>query len=81
MKDFVVRILSLTVDCEFSCAACKTDNSIINIKDQFIHGLHNKTLHTDILAKATQLKTIHDVVKHAIAFETAVSDQSVTQFY
>ena len=33
-------------------------------------------LQTDILAKATQLKTIDNVVKHAEAFETALRDQS-----
>ena len=76
IKDFLVRIRSLDVDCEFSCPACKTDISSINIKDQFICGLHSKTLQTDILAKAAQLKTIDDIVKHAEAFETALHDQS-----
>ena len=76
MKDFLMRIHSLAVDCELSCPACKTDISSINIKDQFIHGLYNETLHTDILAKVTQLKTIDDVVKHAEAFKTALRDQS-----
>ena len=76
IKDFLMQIRSLAVDCEFSCPACKTDISSINIKDQFIHGFHSKTLQTDILAKATQLKTINDVVKHAEAFETALHDQS-----
>ena len=72
IKDFLVRICSLAVECEFSCPACKTN--ISSIKDQFICGLHNETLQTDILAKATQLKTINDVVKHAEAFETALHD-------
>ena len=44
IKDFLMRIRSLAMDCEFSCPACKTDISSINIKDQFICGLHNKTL-------------------------------------
>ena len=55
VKDFLLRICSLAVDCEFSCEACNRDISSINIKDQFINGLHIKTLQTDILAKATQL--------------------------
>ena len=76
IKDFLMRIRSLAVDCEFSCPACKTDISSINIKDQFIRGLHNENLQTDILAKAAQLKTIDDIVKHAKAFETALRDQS-----
>ena len=47
-----------------------------NTKDQFLHGLQNETLQTDLLAKASQLQTIKDIVKHAEAFETAVHDQS-----
>ena len=31
IKDFLVRLRSLAVDCEFSCPACKTDISSINI--------------------------------------------------
>ena len=76
IKDFLMRIRPLAVDCEFSCPACKTDISSINIKDQLIRSLHNETLQTDILAKATQLKTIDNIVKHAEAFETALRDQS-----
>ena len=76
IKHFLVRIHSFAVDCEFSCPACKTDISSINTKDQFICGLHNETLQKDILAKATQLKTIDDIVKHAEAFKTALRDQS-----
>ena len=76
IKDFVMRIPSLAVHCEFSCPACKTNISSINIKDQFIRGLHNETLQTDILAKATQLKIIDNNVKHPKAFETALRDQS-----
>ena len=56
IKNFLVRVCSLAVDCEFSCPACQTDISSINIKDKFMHGLQNETLQTDILAKATQLK-------------------------
>ena len=68
IKDFPMKIRSLAVDCEFSCPACKTDISSINIKGQFIRGLKNETLQTDILAKATQLKTIDDVFKYAKDF-------------
>ena len=80
IKDFLVRICSFAGDCEFSCPTCKTDIFNINIKDQFIHGFHNKTLQTDILATATQLKTTDDIIKHAEALERALRDQSVTQF-
>ena len=76
IKDFLMRIRSLAMDYEFSCLACKTDMSGINIKNQFIRSLHNKTLQTDILAKAIQLKTIDDIIKHAEAFETALRNKS-----
>ena len=38
--------------------------------------MQNDTLQTDILAKATQLKTINDIIKDPEAFETALHDQS-----
>ena len=76
LKDFLVRMRLLAVDCEFTCPKCHFDISPINIKDQFIRGINNPTLQTDILAKAGQLNTIEDVVKHAEAFETALRDQS-----
>ena len=47
--------------------------------DQFIRGLGNETLQTDILAKASQLKTFEEVVKHAEGFEAAQRDQSQLQ--
>ena len=50
-------------------------NLYSNIKYQFPSGLQNETLQTDLLAKAGQLNTIEDIVKHAEAFETAVRDQ------
>ena len=43
----------------------------MNIKDQFIRGLQNESIQTDILAKASQLKTLEDVIKHSETFETA----------
>ena len=76
VQDFLTRLRSLAVDCEFLCPECTHDISCINIKDQFIRGLYNETLQTDILAKASQLKTVDDVVKHAEAFEAAIRDQS-----
>ena len=75
IKDFVVRLRSSAPDCEFQCPNCHFDLQSINIKDQFIRGLHNESIQTDILAKASQLKTLEDVIKHSEAFETAQRDQ------
>ena len=67
------RLLSSAVDCEFSCPECQQDISRVNIKDQLIRGLFNETLQTDVLAKASQLKSVEEVVKHAQAWEGAIS--------
>ena len=75
IKDFVVRLRSSAPNCEFQCPNCHFDLQSINIKDQFIRGLHNESIQTDIIAKASQLKTLEDVIKHSEAFETAQCDQ------
>ena len=49
---------------------------IKNPKGQFIQGLHNETLQTDILAKAEYLKCLENIIKHAEAFESALWDQA-----
>ena len=61
---------------EFLCPDYEHDISSVNIRHQFIRGLFNETLQTDILAKASQLKTVEAVVNHAEAFEAALRDQS-----
>ena len=75
IKDFVVRLKSSVPDCKFQCSNCHFDLQSINIKDQFIRGLQNESIETDILAKVTQLKTLEAVIKHLKAFETAQHDQ------
>ena len=79
IQDFLVLLRTLAIDCEFCCPTCTANISTIHIRDQFIRGLHNVQLQTDILAKASNLKTIEDIVKHAEAFETALRDQSQFQ--
>ncbi len=79
IQEFLVRNRTLAIDCEFSCPDCQSDISKVHIKDQFIRGLHNIQLQTDVLAKASNLKSIDDVLKHAEAFETALQDQSTLQ--
>ena len=63
-------------DCDFNCPECKKNISDTYIKNQFICGLNNEMLQTDILAKAESLKTTADTIKYAEAFESAfLSDQ------
>ena len=79
IQNYLTRIRSAAVDCEFVCPECDLDISRVDIKDQFTQGLRNEVLQMDILAKADQLKTIEDVVKHAEAYETALQDQQQLQ--
>ena len=80
VQDYVVRLKSNAVDCEYSCDKCKHDLTSEHVRDQFISGLHNELLQTDILTKANQLKDLTLVVKHAEAFESALRDQSKLSF-
>ena len=76
IKEFVVRLRSAAVDCAFACPSCHFDISATSIKDQFISGLGNNVLQTDILAKADTLLTLEDIIKHSEAFEGALRDQA-----
>ena len=71
----MIRLKSSAKDCEFTCPNCNSELEHLHIKDQFIRGLYNETLQTDILAKASHLQTLEDIVKHSEAFETAMRDQ------
>ena len=52
-QSFLIQLKSAAKDCEFTCPNCNTDLQPNHIKDQFIRGLHNDVLQTDILAKAS----------------------------
>ena len=75
VQNYVVRLRAAAKDCDFSCPECKKDISEVYIKDQFICGVHNHMLQTDILAKAETLTNIELTIKHAEAFESALRDQ------
>ena len=79
IRRFLERLQEISPDCSFSCYSCKIDLQEQHLRCQFIRGLGNETLQTDILAKASQLKTLEDVVKHAEGFEAAQRDQSQLQ--
>ena len=76
VQTFLVRLRSAAVECSYQCPSCNVDISEMNIKDQFIAGLANGILQTEILARANQLTTLDAIVQHAEAFETAQRDQS-----
>ena len=77
IKDFTVRLKSAALDYEFACPSCSFDLLPMNVKDQFIRRPGNDVLQTDILAKANQLKSLEDIVKHAEAFEAAVRTSKI----
>ena len=75
IKDFVVQLRSAATDCAYACPGCELDLSESHIRDQFIRGLHNKSLQADVLAKTNQLKTLDELIKHAQSYEAALRDQ------
>ena len=79
IKDFTTRLKSAALDCAFACPSCSFDLLPMNVKDQFIRGLANDVLQTNILAKANQLNSLEDIVKHGETFEAAVRDQTKLQ--
>ena len=69
IKTYLVRLKSAALNCEFSCPECYYDLVHINLKDQFIHS-------SDILAKASYLTILEEIVKHTEAFENTLHDHS-----
>ena len=76
MQNFIAQPKSVAQDCEYSCSSCQAGLQSIHVKDQFIWGVNNKTVQTDILAKAEYLKSLENIIKHAEAFESAFRDQA-----
>ena len=76
IQEFLIRLKSQAPDCAFTCTNCEHDIQPDNNKDQFIKGLNNEALQTDILAKASQLKTLEDTIAHAEAYKAAMRDQT-----
>ena len=74
IQDYIVRLKSAAMDCEFYCPTCQCDLLPLHVKDQFIRGIFNNNLQTDFLAKAGNLQTLEQLIAHA-AFETALRDQ------
>lgn len=79
IKDYLVCLKTSDIDCEFSCPNCSHDLLTAYVKDQFIWGMQNDALQTDLLPKTDMLKLLEDIVKHTEAFEIAVQDQQALQ--
>ena len=76
IQQYLVRLRAMATDCNLLCTCCEHDLSDIYIKDQFIRGIANNTLKTDLLAKAWMLKSLDQNVCHAEASESALRDQT-----
>ena len=67
IQQYLVCLKAIATDCNFSC---EHDLSDIYIKDQFIRGVANSTLQTDLLAKAMVLKSLEQNICHAESVES-----------
>ena len=59
IQQYLFHLRAMATDYNFSCPHCEHDLSNIYIKDQFVRGIANSTLQTDLLAKAGVLKSLH----------------------
>ena len=62
---------SIAPDCKCTCPNFQHDIQEQHIKDQFIRGLFNETLQTDILVKTSHLQSLANIIRFAEAFEAA----------
>ena len=76
IQQYLVHLRATAIDYNFSCPHCEHDLSDIYLKDQFIRGVANNILQTNLLAKVKVLKSINHNVCHAEAFESALWDQT-----
>ena len=76
IQQYLVHLRAIVTDCNFPCPCCEHDLSDIYIKDQFIRGIANNALRTDLQAKAGVLKSLNQNICHAEAFESALQDQT-----
>ena len=71
IRQYLVHFRATATDCNFSCPCCEHDLPNIYIKDQFIRGIANNALQTDLRAKARMLKSLDQNICHAEEFESA----------
>ena len=76
IQQYLVCLRATATDYNFSCPCCEHDLSDIYIKNQFIRGIANDALQTDLLAKARVLKSLDQNVCHTEEFELALRDQT-----
>ena len=75
IKNFIVHLCSAAVECEFTCPACFSGLSPINICNQFSCDLSNSSLKADFLTNASHLSIIDHIIFYVELFET-IPDQA-----
>ena len=73
IQQYLICLRAMATDYYFSCPHCEHDPSV---KNQFIRGIANDTLLTNLRARARVLKSLNQNVCHAEAFELALQDQT-----
>ena len=76
IQQYLFCLRTTATYCNFLCPCCEHDLSNIYIEDQFIRGIANDTLQTNLLAKPGVLKSLNQNVCHAEAFKSALQDQT-----
>ena len=76
IQQYLVHLRAMVTDCNFSCPHCEHNVSDICIKEQFIRGIANDALQTDLQAKARVLKSLNQNICHAETFESTLQDQT-----
>lgn len=72
----VVHLCSAAVECDFTCPACFSGLSPINICNQLFSDLSNSSLKADFLAKASHLSIIDQIIFYVELFETSIPDKA-----
>ena len=65
IKDFLGHLEEKAASCDFICKKCKKDITEQQIEDQYINGMADEKIQTDLFANDTELTTLKDIVKHA----------------
>ena len=76
MKHYAARLQNAAADCEFKCRLCKKNIQEQFIEDQFINGMYNAHIQTELFAKDPELDNFSGIFTLAERLEGASRDQS-----
>ena len=76
MKHYAARLQNAAADCEFKCRSCKKNIPEQFIEDQFINGMYNAHIQTELFAKDPEIDNFSGIFTLAERLEGASRDQS-----